>query len=715
MDDARERPSEVPAQSAAGNGSLAPSAELFQTVLDSLTHPFYVIDVHDYSVRLANRAARREHGQGQAACYALTQDRERPCSEDGRPCPVEIIRRTHRPVVVEHVLGDRRQRRRHVQVHGFPVFDGDGVLRHVIEYRVDITEHKNVVARHKWELAVNKAIVELADALLDPTLPIEQIAAVVLEQARRLTASEHGYVSSIDPETKASLGHTLTAMMGRQCLVSEDQQQVTFLPDETGHYPGLWGYALNTGEGFFTNDPAHHPGAAGLPAGHVPIENFLTVPAIVGREVVGQIALAGSERPYSDRELEAIGRMAKLYALAVRQRRIDTALKKSKERYALAQTAANIGSWDWNIVTGALVWSARIEPLFGFARGQFAGPSEAFLAHVHPADRPHVVDAVRGCVERGMDYRIEHRIVWPDGTVRWVSETGDVVRDSDGKAIRMLGVVQDITERKAAEREIRQLNERLEQRVQQRTAALTEANAQLREQIAQRRRLEREILEISEREQRRMGQELHDSLGQQLTGIAIISKVLQQKLRRAASDAADTAGEIARLVNEAVSQTRQLSHGLHPVALDEKGLMSALQALATTTERVFGVACAFRCDRPVLVRNTSIGTHLYRIAQEAVTNAVRHGKAGRIWLRLSAENDRAFLTIENDGRDFPARLPRGRGMGLQVMNYRAEMIGGTLIVERRPEGGTRVICTCSLHLAGNQGEKDNVREETRSR
>jgi signal transduction histidine kinase len=311
------------------------------------------------------------------------------------------------------------------------------------------------------------------------------------------------------------------------------------------------------------------------------------------------------------------------------------------------------------------------------------------------------VDSVRACVEDDAEYRIEHRIVWPDGTVRWVSETGDVVRDGQGKAIRMLGVVQDITERKTAEQEIRQLNEQLEQRVQERTAALTEANAQLREQIAQRRRLEREILEISEREQRRIGQELHDSLGQQLTGIAIISKVLEQALRRQASDAAEDAREIARLVNEAVSQTRQLAHGLYPVALDEKGLMSALHALAVTTQRLFGVACLFECDHPVLVRDNSVGTHLYRIAQEAVTNAVRHGKARRISLKLHAKDRLTFLTVDNDGRPFPARLPPDRGMGLKVMNYRAEMIGGTLTVQRRPGGGTRVSCSCELPQRGD--------------
>lgn len=128
--------------------------------------------------------------------------------------------------------------------------------------------------------------------------------------------------------------------------------------------------------------------------------------------------------------------------------KIAEALKQSEERYKLAQRAANIGSWDWDIRTGELTWSETIEPMFGFEKGKFGATYEAFLNCVHPDDRQFVIDSVNTCVEKGKEYNIEHRIVWPDGTVRWVQETGDVLRDSKNKPVRMLGVVQDITERK---------------------------------------------------------------------------------------------------------------------------------------------------------------------------------------------------------------------------------------------------------------------------
>ena len=709
MEKTREDPMEQRLPSSSGDKADPPREDLLQTILDSLTDPFYVVDVADYHVGLANRAARQMHTGGQVTCHAMAHGRTVPCDADGHACPVTTIKETGKPVVVEHVYYDERGNRRDFQVHGFPVFDRKGRVTHVIEYRVDVTEHKRMMQEHEWDLAVNKALAELADALIDPAFSIEEVADTVLEQARRLTGSEHGYVSSIDPETGDTIAHTLTHMMGQQCRMAPDKQSIVFHPRRDGSYPALFGHALNTGRGFYTDAPDRHPASTGLPEGHIPLRNFLTVPALVGNKAVGQIALANSDRGYSDRELDAITRMAKLYALAVQRMHRQAAIKAGEERYALAQKAADIGSWDWNIVTGKLIWSERIEPMFGFAKGRFIGTYEAFLQSVHPDDRDFVVSAVTACGKDGADYRIEHRIVRPDATLRWVSETGDVMRDASGMAVRMLGVVQDITDRKLAEQEIRILTEELERRVLERTAELTQTNRQLREQIERRKKLEKEILEISEKEQRRIGRELHDSLGQQLTGIAIISKVLEQKLARQSLSEAANAKEIAQLVNEAIDQTRQLSRGLHPVSLDENGLMSALQALAATTQNVFGVACSFTCDIPVPVKDPTVATHLYRIAQEAITNAVRHGQTRQIVMQLTANHSHTVLTVENDGRDFPARVPKSRGMGLQVMSYRAEMIGGTLDVRRRPGGGTKVTCTFGTQTSTEGQEEQHAR------
>lgn len=161
------------------------------------------------------------------------------------------------------------------------------------------------------------------------------------------------------------------------------------------------------------------------------------------------------------------------------RKKAEEALKYSEERYALAQRVANIGSWDWDIRTGNLEWSEKIEPMFGFGLGEFKATYKAFLECVHPEDRQHVIDSVNACIEKGKHYDIQHRIVWPDGTVRWVSETGNVIRDENNRAIRMLGVVKDITERKQAEDVLKRDKETFERLVNERTQELLHAQAEL--------------------------------------------------------------------------------------------------------------------------------------------------------------------------------------------------------------------------------------------
>jgi len=137
---------------------------------------------------------------------------------------------------------------------------------------------------------------------------------------------------------------------------------------------------------------------------------------------------------------------------------MNRTLRLNEERYALAQRVGKIGTWDWDIRSGALYWSEQIEPMFGFAEGEFAATYEAFLGCVHPDDRQRVVDSLNACIEHGADYNIEHRVVWPDKTTRWVAETGTLFRDDKGLPVRMVGVVLDITERKRSQEEL-QLSE----------------------------------------------------------------------------------------------------------------------------------------------------------------------------------------------------------------------------------------------------------------
>ncbi len=217
--------------------------------------------------------------------------------------------------------------------------------------------------------------------------------------------------------------------------------------------------------------------------------------------------------------------------------------------------------------------------------------------------------------------------------------------------------------------------------------------------ITEREQLERALLNISAREQRRIGQDLHDGLGQHLTGIAFMAKVHEEKLANAnVADAADAA-KIVRLVNEAVHKTRELARGLHPVMPDPQGLMSALELWASEVEDVFGICCEFECQSQVLIQDNAVATHLYHIAQEAVNNAMKHGKARNVTLRLAAEDGHGMLSVIDDGLGIGEDRQNSHGMGLNIMGYRSSMIGGRLEVKRNGARGTIVSCVFPLKAA----------------
>jgi PAS domain S-box-containing protein len=211
--------------------------------------------------------------------------------------------------------------------------------------------------------------------------------------------------------------------------------------------------------------------------------------------------------------------------------------------------------------------------------------------------------------------------------------------------------------------------------------------------ITERKRLEREILEISDQERRRIGQDLHDGLCQHLAGIELMSQVLEQKLAAKSKTDAARVGDISRHVRDAISQTRSLARGLSPVTLESEGLASALQELAANTEKMFGITCRVLAPQAGHVRAPAVETHLYRIAQEAVSNAIKHGKAREVLIQLEATAERTLLSVTDDGAGIPEPPPRTGGMGLRIMDYRAGMIGGALSIQRNPRTGTTVRCS----------------------
>jgi signal transduction histidine kinase len=232
----------------------------------------------------------------------------------------------------------------------------------------------------------------------------------------------------------------------------------------------------------------------------------------------------------------------------------------------------------------------------------------------------------------------------------------------------------------------------LEDRIQQSTAAL-------RQEMKMRERLEKDVTEAAERESQRIGHELHDSLGQHLTGTALALQVLSTKLATDSSPHLKDVDQAVDLVEQGIDLTRKIAKGLFPLELEGEGLEAALVELSVVTARNHNVACEFKCDPSVRLSNSTTATHLYRIAQEAVINAIKHGHVSRIVIELSRGDNNLVLSIKDDGIGLPVPLPENRGIGLRIMSSRAGMIGGLLSVKNQAEGGT--IVTCDLPLGNN--------------
>jgi len=212
--------------------------------------------------------------------------------------------------------------------------------------------------------------------------------------------------------------------------------------------------------------------------------------------------------------------------------------------------------------------------------------------------------------------------------------------------------------------------------------------------VTRRSELEREILAIAERERERIGQELHDDLCQQLTAIEYRSETAATALEIAQPKAAQAVHEIAQSLRRAIEHARELARGLSPRAvMGNGGLAVALQDLAERTGKIFQRDCRFRCTTPVRMEDQATSIHLFRIAQEAIGNAIKHGKASRIDIQLAVLGNDLVLGVHDNGCGLPEQPKRGRGMGLRIMQYRAGAINGSIVVQREAAGGTAVVCT----------------------
>jgi PAS domain S-box-containing protein len=220
--------------------------------------------------------------------------------------------------------------------------------------------------------------------------------------------------------------------------------------------------------------------------------------------------------------------------------------------------------------------------------------------------------------------------------------------------------------------------------------------------ISARKQLEREVLEIATMEQRRIGQQLHDSTGQELTALGLLAQTLAETLNGRSPAEAMIAAKVVKGLERVFGQVRGFSRGLIPVEVDTRGLRTALAELASRTSEIHGVKCTFDCAESADVEDNQTATHLYHIAQEATANALRHGQPQHIMISLESDDQSLSLRIEDDGVGFPEEPVDTTGMGLKIMHYRAGLVNARLAVERADPTGTLVTCTLTRGAVHDQ-------------
>lgn len=236
-------------------------------------------------------------------------------------------------------------------------------------------------------------------------------------------------------------------------------------------------------------------------------------------------------------------------------------------------------------------------------------------------------------------------------------------------------------------------------------AALIRARQRVLNKAAEARHLERELLRSSDRERWRIGQDLHDGLGQHLTGVAFFSAAMAQRLESIAPPEAVNARRMGDMVNNMIAWTRYLSRSLAPVSVEANGLLDALESLTAQTQELYKIQCTFDDDVIDLPSEPTILVDLYRIAQEAISNAIRHGHASLIQVELKQTGSQLMLSVTDDGCGMPSGGTQGPGLGLRIMRHRAVNLRGSLVVEHNRPQGTIICCVIPLQVPATAGAK----------
>lgn len=472
--------------------------------------------------------------------------------------------------------------------------------------------------------------------------------------------------------------------------------------------------------------------------------------------------------------------LARSILYAIERNRLTCSLEEREESLKEAQKLAHLGNFELDLHTGVNKWSDELFRIFDMSSDEEEPLFEDLINFIHPADREDFVDSIKSVCQVGARESLEIRIITKTGNIRYLNNIINPHKNDKGEVVKLFGITLDITQRKMAEKQIREnerryrtlfqattdeilvfqldqnrkplpflevnsvacsmlnysreelmqmtiydivavepeeVDKRIERVLQEGEAVLQvehktrdgeviplEINVgmvkyngrntiiSIGRDVREQRKLQSEILNISEQERQRIGRDMHDSLGQMLSGIGLLAQNLANRLRDNELPEAKKAEEIARLIKEADQQARSLSRGLMPVSVESNGLAVALKELTEKISEIYNVDIRYSCDNSVSIEDNHKAVHLYRIAQEALSNSVRHAQATFIKIDLDKIGGHITLRIMDNGTGFSKSESRNDGLGLQTMRFRANMLGGQLEISSEEKEGTIITC-----------------------
>ncbi len=679
-------------------GDAERRAKELATVFASLVQPVVIFDAAGHVLK-ANPAARRIFGEDLAGHDRSTLIRRLNIRDSqGRLVPAETLPSSlalqdHTTVDQPYTLTDAGGQDLKVLISGAPLHSKGSVVGAVSVWH-DVTERERAQealrrANDELEVRVQERTRELAEtnqALQGQIVERERAEAELrrvntalrilsesnqvlvrtsdemhlLRSICRLVTEYGGYTIAWIGRVEQDEARTVRPVACAGCdLAFVEELHVTWDESERGRGPT--GTAIRTGHPSVQRDL--HERAPVLDwqqeAQRLGIHAAISVPLVVEGRIFGAMTIYSPDAgAFDDAEVRLLQELADDVSFGIsslrlreeRQRAVE-ALRASEEQYRRIVETSEEGIWVLDEADTITFVNQRLGQMLGYDVEEMLG--EPMLTFVDDLDRGVMQGALqrrRAGIKDSHDVRLRRR----DGGQVWAIVAGAPIFDETGGYAGSLLMTTDITDRKA---------------------------------------LEKGIVEISNLEQQRIGRDLHDVLGQNLTGMSFLSKILEQKLASLSMPEAQDAAEIGRLSTLTNKQARSLARGLAPVDLMADNFDARIREFASGVQEIFSISCACECDPNLRIPDDDAAVHLYRIAQEAVNNAVKHGKARNVLIQVTEQDPgRGMLMVQDDGLGMQ-RNEKQDGMGLQIMEYRASAIGGTLRVRSNKGQGTVVICT----------------------